>query len=133
MAVDVEALLANFLRGQSAITDVTGDRVYTDLPHKREYPLILITRTGGGYIYRHHLDAAEVTFDVFGGTHKLAQSLAGTCMSTLAAALVGAHDEGVVTRISSDAIAYNPEPDSADASGHARPRYTVSAVVTVHP
>lgn len=133
MSVDIEALLATFLRGQSDITDVTEDRVYTDLPHERKYPLILITRTGGGYIYAHHLDAAEVNLDVYGGTHKLAQSLAGTCMSIMAAGLVGAHPEGVVTRIQANGIAYNPEPDSTDLQGHARPRYTVSATVTVHP
>lgn len=133
MSVDIEALIVTFLRAQSTVTAIVEDRVYTDLPHARTYPLVLVTRTGGGYIYRHHLDAAEITIDCYGGTHKLALQLASVCMSTMAGQLVGGHPEGVVTLVQTPVVAYNPEPDSTDPQGHARPRYTVSAVVTAHP
>jgi Protein of unknown function (DUF3168) len=133
MSIDVEALVANFLRGQTAVTDIVEDRVYTDLPHKREYPVVLVNRTGGGSLYKNWLEAAEVEISAYGGTHKLAYLLASACMSAMTGAMVGTHPEGVVTKVSASATAYEPEPDALDPQGHARPRYVVSAVVTAHP
>lgn len=133
MSIDIEALVATFLRGQTAVTDITLDRVYTDLPHQRVYPLVLVNRTGGGSLYRDWLEAAEVEISAYGGTHKLAYTLASACMSIMAAAMVGAHAEGVVTKVKAETVAYNPDVESADPQGHARPRYTVSATVTAHP
>lgn len=133
MSIDVEALLATFLRGQAAVTDIAGDRVYTDLPHKREWPLVLITRTGGHALYRNWLEAIDVEISAYGGTHKAAFLLAQACVQSMATAMVGAHIEGVVTKVKAEALAYDPDPDSADQQGHTRPRYTVAAVVTAHP
>ena len=133
MSVDVEAILVTFLRAQADITAVVSDRVYTDLPHKRDYPMVHVTRTGGGYTYKNHLEEAEMSIDVFGGTHKVAYNLANLCLSTMAKGLVGSHPEGAITKVKTSAVAYDPEPDSADPQGHARPRYSVSAVVTAHP
>lgn len=133
MSIDVEALVANFLRGQTSVTDIVEDRVYTDLPHKREWPLVLVNRTGGGSLYKDWLEAAEVDVSAYGGTHKLAYLLAGACLSAMTGAMVGAHPEGVVTKVKASATAYEPEPDSQDPQGHARPRFTVSVVVTAHP
>jgi hypothetical protein len=133
MVVDVEQLVVNWLRTQTAITDVVADRVYTDLPNDRTYPLILVNRTGGGYLYKQWLDAAEILIGCFGGSHKTAASLASSVLSSLDGAFVGTHPEGVTTGIRGTSIAYDPEPDSADPSGHARPRYTVTATVLAHP
>lgn len=133
MSIDIEALIANFLRGQTTVTDIAEDRVYTDLPHKREFPLVLVNRTGGGSLYKDWLEAAEVEVSAYGGTHKLAYQLASACMSAMTGAMVDAHPEGVVTKVKASATAYEPEPDSQDPQGHARPRYVVSAVVTAHP
>ena len=133
MSVDVEALVATFLRGQTTVTDLAADRVYTDMPHKRLWPLVLVTRLGGRNLYKNHLEAIEVEIAAYGGTHKAAFNLAQACITSMASALVGSHTEGVVTRVRAEAIAYEPDPDSADQEGHSRPRYTVSAVVTTHP
>ncbi len=133
MSVDVEGLVATFLRGQAAVTDLAADRVYTDMPHKREWPLVLITRLGGRSLYRNWLEAIDIEISTYGGTHKAAYNLAQACITTMAAALVGTHTEGVVTKVSAEAVAYEPDPDSADQQGHSRPRYTVSATVTAHP
>lgn len=133
MAIDVEALVVNFLRAQTQITTIVVDRVYTDRPHHPQYPLVLVNRTGGGSIYKNHLDSAEMSIQAFGGTHKAAYNLAALCLSSMAASIVGVHPEGVVTKVKASAIAYEPDPESADQQGHARPRYTVSAVVTAHP
>ena len=132
MSIDIEALVATFLRGQSAVTDVVVDRVYTDIPHKPNYPLVLVNRTGGGAIYKNYLEAADVDVHAFGGTHKLAYSLANQCIVSMAD-MVGSHADGVVTKVKVSAVVYDPEPDSTDPQGHARPRFTVNATVTAHP
>ncbi len=133
MAIDVEALVVNFLRAQPTITAVVNDRVYTDRPHQPTYPMVLVNRTGGGCIYKNHLDSAEMSIQALGGTHKVAYSLAAECIATMAASLVGKHPEGVATKVRAAAVAYEPEPDSTDPQGHSRPRFSVSVVVTAHP
>lgn len=133
MSIDIEALIATFLRGQTAVTDLAADRVYTDMPHKRDWPLVLIARTGGEFLYKNHLEAIDVEIGAYGGTHKAAYNLAQACLLSMASAMVGSHTEGVVTKVKTGAVVYSPDSESADASGHARPRYTVSAVVTAHP
>lgn len=132
MSVDIEALIASFLRGQLPVTDIVTDRVYTDIPHKPIYPLVVVNRTGGGSLYKNFLESAEVDVHAFGGTHKLAYTLANTCVVSLAG-MVGSHPDGVVTKVKVSAVAYDPEPDSQDPQGHARPRFTVNATVTAHP
>ncbi len=135
MPVDVEQLLVNFLRNNPDVFALVADRVFTDLPHDRvnAYPCLLVTRTGGGYIYKRFLDAPEVTVSSYGGTHKLAQQIAGTVITAFDSSLVGGHPEGVVTKVSVGTITYEPEPDSADPSGHARPRFTLACTVITHP
>lgn len=133
MAIDIEALVVNFLLAQTTITAVVTDRVYTDRPHQPAYPMVLVSRTGGGSIYKNHLDSAELSIQTLGGTHKVASRLASDCITAMAASLVGKHAEGVVTKLKTAVIAYEPEPESTDPQGHSRPRFTVSVVVTAHP
>src|SRR5262252_4192079 len=121
---DVEAMVTNFLRNTSEVTTVCGDRIYTDMPHKRTFPLVLVTRIGGNFVINTPLwlDQSTIQLDVFGGTHKQAWTLTALCLSTMAAGLVGAHPEGCCTGIVSGQILYNPEIDWLDEQGHARPR-----------
>jgi hypothetical protein len=133
MSIDIESLITTFLRGQDEVTGICGDRIYTDMPHARTYPLVIVNRTGGGSLYKNFLEAAEVDISAYGGTRKTAFELAQACMSTMAADLCGEHAQGVVTKIRVAATAYEPEPESTDQSGHARPRFTVNATVTAHP
>lgn len=131
--IDIEALLTTFLRAQTAVSDLVSDRVYSDMPHDRTYPLVLINRTGGGSIYKNHLEEADVEISAYGGTHKQAYTLAAACLSTMAANLKGSHNDGVVTKVKATATTYSPEVDSQDPQGHSRPRVIVSATVTAHP
>lgn len=133
--VDIEALLSQFLRAQPEVTAIVADRVYTDLPHDRVYPLVLITRIGGAHSINRPLwlDDAMVQLDVFGGTHRQAYQLMNVTFAVIGARLIGQHAEGCVTNVTSDSIAYNPEDDFIDERGHARPRYTASVIVTTHP
>lgn len=133
MSVDVEALVSAFLRGQTVVSAICADRVYTDLPHKRTWPMVLVSRTGGELLYKNWLEAINVEISAYGGTHKAAFNLAQACMTSMTSALVGLHTEGVVTKVRAGAVAYEPDAESADEQGHARPRYTVSVTVTAHP
>lgn len=133
--IDVEQMLSRFLREQTEISDVVGDRVYTDLPHGRTYPLVLVQRTGGGFLINRPqwLEDCQVTIDVYGQTHKQAQSLASNILATMGSRLRGSYPEGCVTAVRGTEMAYNPEPESLDDSGHGRARFTVQASVLAHP
>lgn len=134
-APDVEAIITTLLRDDPGIIALVGDRVYSELPHTREYPLVLVTRVGGGYLINRPLwlDAAQVEIHAYGGSHRDAQVLLGTCLGVLAERLVRRHLAGAVTKFSVSATAYSPDSDSIDSQGHGRPRFIAETVVCVHP
>lgn len=133
--IDVESLVTTFLRSVPEVTAYTEDRVYSDLPHVRDYPLVLIQRSGGGYLINRPmwLEEAILTIDVYGNTHKEAESLTSVVLAAMGAQLRGAYPQGCVTAVRGTQIVYNPEPEALDESGHARARFTVSASVLAHP
>ena len=135
MPVDVEALVSQFLRSRAEVIALVGDRVYTDLPHQRVYPLVLITRFGGGFIINRPLwlDEAALQLDCFGGTHRQSWNLMATCLELLHNKMLGQFDEGVVTGVITDNAFYNPQEDFFDERGHARPRFTANVTVLTHP
>ena len=136
MSVDVEAMLSRFLREQPEVMAIVDDRVYTDLPHTRTYPLVTLQRTGGGPLINvppNWLVEAELTIFCYGGTHKLAQSLAATVVDLMHSRLPGSQPEGVVTLVRDADVSYSPEDESADEEGHARPRFQVLVNVLTHP
>lgn len=133
MTVDIEALITSFLRTQPDVVALAGDRVYTDLPHERTWPLVLVIRVGGTRLYKQWLEAIDVEIATYGGSHKQAYNLAQACMQCMSSSMVGAHAEGVVTKVTTESVAYEPDAESADKQGHARPRYVVGATVTAHP
>ena len=136
MSVDAEAMLARFLREQPDVASLVDDRVYTDLPHKRTYPMVVLQRTGGGPLFNkppNWLVENEMTFDFYGGTHKMAQTVMSTCLAAMADRLPGTQPEGVVTAVRGQVVTYQPEEEATDESGHARPRFQVRVNVLTHP
>lgn len=136
LLVDVEALLANFLRAQEEVTALVADRVWTDLPNSRSFPLVLLQRIGGSMAINRpaaYLDRSVVQLDSYGGTHKQAFTVMATCCAVLSDRLVGPHPEGVVTGVQVDGIGYLPDPESDDEAGHARPRFNTTVTVLTHP
>jgi hypothetical protein len=130
--VDVEGMLSRYLREQPEVVAAVEDRVFTDLPHDRTYPLILIQRTGGEPIRGFTVAAAEVTISVYGGTHKQAQDLTSLVLSLLTA-LFGPQPEGCVSAIDGTNVEFDPDPETPDQQGHARPRYVTTVTVHAHP
>jgi hypothetical protein len=133
--INVEAIVSTFLRGQSEMVALVADRIYTDLPHARTYPLGALSRTGGGYTTRQPfwLESAEITLEAWGGTHKQAQLIASTCLELLATKLTGRYPEGAVTGVKDTSLTYDPDVDLTDDSGHSRPRFVLTASVLAHP
>jgi hypothetical protein len=136
MSVDVEAMMTRFLRGQSEVAALVEDRVYTDLPHKRIYPMVRLQRTGGASLIKrppNWLTSTEITIDFFGGNHKAAQSLMATCLDVITNRLPGAQPEGVVTIVRDEEITYSPDEESVEEAGHGRPRFQARLNVVSHP
>lgn len=131
--VDVEGLVSTFLRSRSEVTDLVGVRVYTDLPHNRVYPLVLLTRTGGTPQGGFALSEAQLRLDLYDESHLAAQNLASVVAGVLTSGLPGSHDLGCVSAFTATAKRYDPDPEAADRQGHARPRYVIEATVYCHP
>lgn len=130
--VDVEGMISRFLRESPDVAALVADRVYTDLPHDRTYPLVLVQRTGGEPIRGFTLGAAEVTVSTYGGTHKQAQDLTAVVLSSLRS-LVGPQPEGAVSTVDGTNVEFSPDDQSPDQQGHARPRYVSTVTVHAHP
>jgi hypothetical protein len=133
--IDIEAILSTYLRGQTSVSDLVADRVYTDLPHTRSYPLVLVNRIGGGYLtgQPHWLESAVMSIQCYGGTHKQAQGLASTVMAAMDSGLRGAYPEGCVTTVKETDLAYDSDADLSSEEGHSRPRFVLTATVIAHP
>lgn len=133
--IDIEALLSAFLRDQPDLQALVGDRVYTDLPHQRVYPLVVFTRTAGGYLTGppYWLESAAIVLSAYGGTHKQAHTIATTCLSLMTQGLRGSYPQGAITGLKDIDLAYDPDVDTSDDTGHSRPRYLLSLKLTAHP
>lgn len=131
--VDVEGLVASFLREQAEVAELVGVRVYTDLPHNRVYPLVLVQRSGGTPQGGFTLSEAQVRLDLYDESHLAAQNLASVVVSVLNSRLPGPHDLGCVSAFTAASKRYDPDPEAADRQGHARPRYVIEASVYCHP
>ena len=78
---DAEAAVGTVLRGA-----LTGAGVYSSIPKKPTYPLIVVKRVGGNPITRHRLDAADMQFDVYAESKGAARLLAAQARQALYAA-----------------------------------------------
>lgn len=129
--VDVERLLSAWLRSRDEVTDLVDDRVYTELPERKEWPLVRLTLIGGSPPSEHPLwlDAPVIQFDCYGGPKVMARLIASTIRELLDRELAGTHDEGVVTGVRFGELSYVPDT----SLNPPQPRYTFDVVTFVHP
>lgn len=132
MTVDAERLVSSYLRDRSEITDIVGDRVYTDMPKLAVFPLVRITLLGGSprYSYPLWLDEAFLQLDAYGGPKALARQL----VDHLREALVDTefavrHTAGVITGVRFGELMYLPD----DLYDPPKPRYVAEVSVFSHP
>lgn len=64
---DVEGAIRTFLRNDPGVAALVGKRVFFSVPKKAEFPMILVTRIGGGESAGEApLDLALIQFDIYG-------------------------------------------------------------------
>lgn len=128
---DAEQLVVAFLLDQPEITELVDDRVFTAIPKKPVWPLLLVRRVAGAPVTHRplHLDRPTLQFDAYGGTKKFAYTLAATTRAVIAERIVGAHDAGVVTAVEFGPLSWLPDTTETPA----RPRYISDADLFTHP
>lgn len=131
--VDVEALVSAYLRAQSELTALVGQRVYTALPKDVTFPCVRLVRIGGAPVMSRplYVDAARLQVDVFGGSKATAFDTIDVVREELAKMVDEdpVQPEGVVCGVKFGPLAYLPD----ESYEPAKPRYTQDVVVTVRP
>lgn len=111
---DIEELTVRFLLDQGEVIDFFDrgvdverktvdtpptDRVYSELPRDKVFPLVRVTRIGGVPSTRkpRYLDHPVIQIDVLGDGRRLTFDLAETCGAVIAARITGVYDQGIVT------------------------------------
>lgn len=133
---DAEALLSQFLRAQDEIIDVIpsdldGARVYTVIPEKPTWPIVLLRRIGGVPRVARPLvlDDVLIQVDAYGGTKKAAHDLVELVRSCIAARIEGVHELGNVTGYSFGNLSWLPD----NAYTPSRARYVADVELFVKP
>lgn len=127
---DIEKLVSEYLRSRDEVTDIYDDRVYTELPAEKAWPLLRVVRIGGApdSSVPRYLDRPLVQFDSWGGSKSLARRGAETVRAVLDD-LPGVHDEGVVAWVTHGRLLYLPD----QSLNPVRPRFTFDAVIGARP
>ena len=128
---NVEALVSEFLRGQSEVAALCSDRVYTALPVGVEFPAVRVVQFDAEFGTHQPLwvVAPLLQIDAWGGTKAEAYTLAATCMAVMAERLEGGHARGVVSGVRFSGWSDMPDTDYQPA----RPRFFFTAQPTCHP
>jgi hypothetical protein len=126
---DAEAVTGKLIRD-----NVSGSRVYSSIPKRPEYPLVLVRRYGGVPVTRMRLDAADIQIDVYGTSKSEARLLA----SQVRAALLEQGETGASVTVSSGnayvtgitqimGLTWMPDPSNVPTN-----RYVFSVRVFLH-
>ena len=130
---DVELVVRTYLvRTASRVRALVGnDRVYTVVPKDATFPMLRVVRFGGGPVRQvpHHLIAAALQLDAYGGSKADARRLIDTALAELADMAEHTHDGAVVTGVNIGSARYLPEPVFTPP----KPRYTADVTVIIHP
>lgn len=125
---DVEALVSQYLRSRTEITDLIDDAVYTVLPASPPYPCIRVHQFTSDELTVGWLDRAAVQVDIWGGSKALASDIGRIARSVLGD-MTGTFDEGVVTGVRTSGWRYEPD----ETFPTAKPRFLFVADIAVHP
>lgn len=127
LLVDAELLAVTGLRATADVATLVATRVYTEIPPTPTYPLVRVVRIGGVPTIAQHLDPARLQIDAWGTTKYQARTVAATTQAALHA-MVGVHNEGVVTAVEDDlGLSWSPDPETDVA------RYVFGVVMYIHP
>lgn len=129
--VDIELLVATYLRELDDITAIVDGRVWDDgLPANATIPCIVVTRLGGLGEYPGHLDRPRVQIDSYGNTKTVAKTLSATARAAMWL-IPGSYDGAVVTACDeSSGEIYLPV---GSPGVPATPRYIFAVTLVAHP
>lgn len=130
--VDAEALLSQFLRAQDEMVAEVDDRVYTVIPTKPTWPLLRLTRVGGGVAMSRprRIDRPLIQLEAYGGSKKAAHDLIELACQLIAGRILGIHDDlGVVAAYRFGPLSYLPDNTYTPS----RPRYVADVELTTRP
>jgi hypothetical protein len=128
---DVERLLVTWALEVDDITDIFGDRIYTEVPGRDpEWPLLRFQRiTGGPVDARGFLDSPLVQIDVWGGPKATARLGIETVRAHIGQSLPGyTDDDATVTATSLGSLGWLPDDDFEPP----RPRYSADVRIWLH-
>lgn len=127
--VDAEKLVSEYLRARPEVTGLIGSRIYTEIPAKPQWPIVVFHRFGGTPKINEHLDVAHIHFDVYGGPKFECRRLAATVFAAV-------HDLpkqhalelGVVTDVRNlVGLSWERDPEEH------RARYYFELAIDIHP
>jgi hypothetical protein len=141
--VDAEMAASRWLRADPGVTALAGDRIYTEAPADKAWPMLRVFRVGGDPDPNPYwLDRPDLQIDAWGGSKRDAYTLLETAMRALRRLTTRAGREalepadqalGILARIAYTGLLYLPDPDVPTRAGAPRPRYLVTANATIHP
>lgn len=127
---DFESLASSIIRNA-----LSGSRVYSSIPDKPTWPLIVVKRVGGSPIEAHSMDLAQIQVDVWGGSKSEARDLAvearvalhlGEC-ETYAVSLPEWPEAGFIAKVTdTTGLSWSPDPSTN------RDRYVFGVSISGH-
>lgn len=131
---DVEVLVVQFLLDVDDVTDLCGENIYSTLPKDKTWPAVRVVQFDDEPVYVRplHLVRSSLQIDAWAGPKRTAKRLAESCRAALQT-LRGVRDEGVVTRVETRGMRYEPDPTVPTEHGADRPRWLFVADVWAHP
>lgn len=129
---NVEALVSDFLRDQTEVTALVGQRIYTAIPSGPTFPLIRVNQFYSLNITNRPmwLVANQVQLEAFGGSKVEAFNALNAAMGVMAARLTNyVSSFGTVTGVNFSGTRDQPD----DTYTPAKPRWLTIATVFAHP
>lgn len=135
MTVDVERLTSAWLRARPTVAAEVDERVYTELPAEKTFPLVRLTLIDERAVHSRPLwlTSSLIQFDVYGGPKVQAREITDLIRGLLADEFTGDHSigdtAGVVTGVKFGTMSYLPDTDLNPT----RPRYRFDVEIFTHP
>lgn len=135
MQPDTEKLIGIYLRAQSAVTNLVGQRVSGKHPRNTATPWVKVTQIGDTAVTSRplHLYEVRLQLDCYGGdddatSHEEASELARTVRQELSEAPDSSHTGAVISHVTFGPMSRIPDTDFEPA----RERFVLDANIFIH-
>jgi hypothetical protein len=122
---DVESLVVQFLKANTAVDALCDGRVSGDLPNRPTFPAVTVLLVSDNVPIEGHMSGAWIQLDCFGDTREDARYLARTVQAEMSA-WSGVLDQAVVHCETLIGVRRMSEPEDN------RPRYQINMRVWAH-